>query len=85
MNKQQISNQKSYPSDVIFNYASDSYIPASARGENGLPYTGKACGSNEVAEWYGSFREGLAHGEFQFMLSNGKKGTCEFIKGVKVE
>lgn len=82
---QRISDQLHYPRDVIFEYTSDSYVPVAAHQKNGEPYSGKACGSNETAEWYGSYRIGLANGEFLFTLGDGKRGRCQFIKGVKVK
>lgn len=85
MKNRKTSGPPNYPSDVIFEYVSDSYIPVAAHQKNGEPYSGKACGSNEVVEWYGSYRQGLADGEFLFTLSDRKRGTYKFVKGVKVE
>jgi len=63
-------------------YDDDSYIPKTASLSDGQPYTGHASGSREIADWRGSFIDGLPDGEFHITLCDRSRGTVYFEMGV---
>jgi len=63
-------------------YDDDSYIPKMASLSNGQPYTGHAYGSREIADWQGSFIDGVPDGEFRITLGDRSSGTVYFEMGV---
>ena len=81
---EEISDGYHSPREVVFKYVKNSYIPIFAETNIGQPYSGKASGSFEIADWFGSYRNGYPDGEFRLILGDRQQSTITFNNGVTV-
>lgn len=73
------------PPKVSFEHESSSYIPILAKLSDGTPYTGKAFGTKEIADWSGAFVDGKPDGEFSVTLGDRMHVRARFSKGVRLD
>ena len=70
---------------LSFKYSGNSVIPTLVKDRSGAPYTGRASGSVGVADWAGTFQNGLPHGEFKIVWGDRHSGSVRFEKGLEVD
>ncbi len=68
-----------------FEYADYSYLPRAAFTAKGEPYTGKTSSSLGIADWMGSFKEGIPDGEFLLVLGDRVSSKVWFENGIMVK
>ena len=73
------------PPKLLFEYESSSHIPALATLSDGTPFSGKASGSEGIADWTGNFVEGKPDGEFSVTLGDRMTFRARFGKGVRLD
>ena len=66
-------------------YLEDRYLPTFVSTSSGRPFTGRTYGTNGIADWIGSFIDGLPHGEFTLVLGDHMRDMVWFEHGVIVE
>ena len=70
---------------LSFEYLENRVIPALVKDRSGALYTGRASGSIGVADWAGTFHNGLPHGEFKIVWGDRYSGSVQFEKGLEVD
>ena len=70
---------------LSFEYLENRVIPVHAKDRSGAPYTGRASGSVGVADWAGTFRNGLPHGEFKIVWGDRYSGSVRFENGLEID
>lgn len=65
-------------------YPANRYIPEHAALAGGHPYTGRAFGTLEIADWSGPFKDGVPHGCFSVTLGDRVSSKVWFENGVAV-
>lgn len=73
------------PTQVKFEYESSGYIPILAILSDGTPYTGKASGTKDIADWSGTFVDGKPDGEFSLTLGDRRQIRVRFKQGVSLD
>lgn len=69
---------------LSFEYSGNSVIPTFVKDRSGAPYTGRASGSIGVADWAGTFHNGLPHGEFKLVWGDRYSGSVRFENGLQI-
>jgi hypothetical protein len=73
------------PPQIRFEYDGSAYIPVLATLVDGTPYSGKATGSEGIADWAGTFVEGRPDGEFSVTLGDRMTVQASYSKGVRID
>ena len=70
---------------LSFEYSGNSVVPTFVKDRTGAPYTGRASGSISVADWAGTFHNGLPHGEFKIVWGDRYSGSVGFENGLEMD
>jgi len=65
-------------------YPPNRFIPEHAALPGGKPFTGRAFGTIEIADWSGSFKDGVPHGCFSITLGDRTSSNVWYENGVAV-
>ncbi|MBT9550389.1 MAG: NAD(P)H-dependent oxidoreductase [Hydrogenophaga sp.] len=81
--QQGISGNQVTRSSIV--YAYNGYLPVFASWNSGEPYTGKASGTKDIADWSGGFLDGFPHGPFVLVLGDRQTNYLKFDRGLVAE